>query len=37
MALLAGIHCFADIATGRLQFGDLGADAVDDGLHSPQF
>jgi membrane protease YdiL (CAAX protease family) len=37
MSLLAGIHRVADIAAGRLQFGDLGVDAVDDGLHSPQF
>ena len=31
------LYRFADIAAGRLQFGDLGVDAVDDGLHSPQF
>jgi hypothetical protein len=37
MSLLAAFYRFADITAGRLQFGDLGVDAVDDGLHSPQF
>ena len=37
MSLLAAFYRFADITAGRLQFGDLGVDAVDDVLHSPQF
>jgi len=36
MSLLAGSHRFADIPAGRLQFGDLGVDAVDASLHSPE-
>ena len=37
MSLLTGIHRFADVLAGCLQFGDLGVDAVDDNLQSPEF